>query len=110
MLEVGLTVQVLGFDVGDTFRRGAVQQNQISWEELILLCLDNHTDLEVLPLHLRELTRVRVAHEHLPVVLEVVRLVSLHVLEYILDHGDEDDEAQRHQHHRRPARIRYRLH
>lgn len=35
VLQVGFSVEVLGLNIADTFRLGAFEENQISWEELI---------------------------------------------------------------------------
>ena len=87
VFQIRLTVKVLSFNVCDPLRRGAVQQDQVGREELILHDLHNHANVHVTPDDLLELAGIWICHHHLPIVLHAITLVPFHVLKNIFDHG-----------------------
>ena len=86
VFQVRLPVKVLGFNVGYPLRRGAVQQDQVCREELILHDLHNHANVHFTPDDLLEPASDWICHHHLPIVLHVIALVPFHVLKDIFDH------------------------
>jgi hypothetical protein len=77
VLQVGLSIQVLRFYIGNALRRGAVQKDQVSREKLILHYLHNHADMKISPDDFLESALYRVCYEHFPIVLLIVALVAL---------------------------------
>lgn len=86
VFQICLTVKVLCFNVCDPLRRRAVQQDQVSREELILHDLNNHANVHVTPDDLLELAGSWIRHQHLPIILHAIALVPFHVLKNIFDH------------------------
>jgi hypothetical protein len=87
VLKISFAVQIFSFNIGDTLRGGAVQEDQISREKTVLHDLDDHPYMKVAPDDFLELASIRICHEHFPVILLIVTLVSFKVFENIFDHG-----------------------
>jgi len=53
VLQICLSIQVLGLDEADVFGRRRAQQEQVCWEKLILVYFDNLASFDLLPSDLR---------------------------------------------------------
>jgi hypothetical protein len=85
MLQVGLTVQVLGLNVADAFSPRGVEEHQISWEKLILEHFYNAADTHFFPWLLLKEASGRVENLSVSVVLLLVGFMPLDILEEVLD-------------------------
>ena len=79
VLEVGLTVEVLGLDVADALPARGRQQHQVCREKLLLSNLDDVAHADILPGLSLELLGLLVKYSGLGIVLEIVCLVALYV-------------------------------
>ena len=61
-LEIGLAIEILGFNIASAFWVAGVQYNEISWNELVFLDFDDLADSHVLPLFLLKTLRFRVVN------------------------------------------------
>lgn len=86
VLEVRLAIEVLGFDIADTLGYGTVNKQHVAWEELVFFHFNDAANLDLMRLHLPQLTLASVYCHTASVVLLVVRLMALSVLEYVFDH------------------------
>lgn len=86
VLEVRLTVEVLGFDIADALGYGTINQQHVAWKELVFFHFNDTADLDLMRLHLPHFTLASVYCHAASVVLLVVRLVAFSVLEYVFYH------------------------
>lgn len=49
MLQVCFTIQILGLNIANSFGRRAVEQEQVTWEVLVLINLDDLSNPDLLP-------------------------------------------------------------
>jgi len=61
VLEIGLSIEVLGLDVAKAFGGRAVEQDQVRWEVLVPAYFDDHAYMELFPLQLLEVSALVVA-------------------------------------------------
>lgn len=47
VLQIRFSIQTLGLHIGDTFLEGAIDQNEVAGEKLILVYFDDITDLNL---------------------------------------------------------------
>ena len=94
VLEVGLSIQVLGLDVAQALALAALAQHHVRREELIAVHLHDVPYLDLLPGALLEVGGLLIVDESFLRVFLVVALMSLVVLEYVLDHAEHDDDRE----------------
>jgi len=110
VLQIGFAVQVLGLDVGDSLDARGVDQEQVSWEKLVLRNFDDLADPDVVPVAVFEGTSLRVVDMSSVIIFLVVRLVALVVFIGVLDHGQGNDKHEGWKHRRFPVRDRNYVH
>ena len=108
VLEVGLTIEVLGLHVADALVLRAPHDNHVCREKFVLICLDKVADLNVAPADLLPLSSTLVELGAQGIVFNCIFLVAAVVFVGVLAHGSEDDQEQGWQH--RGLSIRNRDH
>ena len=98
ILQISLSVQILGLHVGYTFVLCAAHKNHVCTEELILVNTDKVADLDVAPGHFLESIGVFTVNRADSIVLIGVLAMPHVVFIAVFDHGDSHDEEQGRQH------------
>lgn len=98
ILEIRLSIKVLGLNVGHTLVIRAMKKHHVSREESILLCKYEVSNLDLAPSDLLKLVSVLVEAGADGIILVGVLAVTTVVLITILDHRNGHHEKQRWQH------------
>jgi hypothetical protein len=120
VLQVGLSVQTLGFNITHALWQTAPNNHHITWEELVLVNFDDLADSHVAPQLLLKMNCLLFSilaaslqtflHRHsnlcLSVVLFVVLSMAVIILVEILDHGNTNHKGERASKHRHSSGIR----
>lgn len=91
LLQVGLTVQVFGLNIGNALRQRAFYQDQVAGEVLILFDLDQTTYLELARAHRGNFVASTERSFALLIVLGPVLAMATEIFDYVFDHGDSND-------------------
>ena len=91
LLQVGLTVQVFGLNIGNALRQRAFYQDQVTREVLILFDLDQTTYLELARAHRRNFVAATERSFALLIVLGPVLAMATEIFNDVFDHGDSND-------------------
>lgn len=95
LLQVGLTVQVFGLNIGNALRQRAFYQDQIAGEVLILFDLDQTTYLELARAHRGNFIASTERSFALLIVLGPVLAMATEIFNDVFDHGDSNDNRER---------------
>lgn len=107
MLEIRFSVQVLGLHVTQAFGLTRIENDDVCRELFVLANLHYSSYSHLPPFSILKLIGGWIDLFNYAIILSVVRLVTLLILKYVLDHGNDDDERQRHQHRWLTVGIRY---
>ena len=91
LLQVSLSIEILGLYVADAVTERALQQDHVTREALILRHLDNITNKNVLANCLTEVCVPFGADQNSCLILLLVLPTALVVLKDVFDHGDAHD-------------------
>ena len=91
LLQVRLTVQVFGLNIGNSLWQRALYQDQIAGEVLILFDLDQATYLKLARAHRGNFIATTERSIALLIVLCSVLAMATEIFDYVFDHGDSND-------------------
>ena len=98
VLEIGLSIKILGFDIADTLIFSASHHNHVSWEELVLVGLYEVAHFDVTPTDSFKPVSVPVVAVAQSIVLDCVLAVATVVFVSVLAHRGEDHKDKGWQH------------
>ena len=100
MLQVGLSIEILGFDEANALDLRALHHEHVSGEKLVLTYLDEVSDFDLAPAHIFKSIGPPVEPLRNRIVLERILAVPAVIFICILAHGREDYEDERREHGR----------
>ena len=98
ILQVGLTIEILSFDIANALIFSAFDDNHISWEKFILMHFNEITDFNLLPTNLLKVSNTSVESIAKGIILEGVLAMSRVIFVRIFHHRGENDEDKGRQH------------